>query len=39
MDGELIFAPTASPKRTARSTAPVLSTGSTPGSAMSTPQA
>jgi len=39
IDGELILAPTARPKRIARSTAPVFSTGRTPGNAISTPQA
>ena len=33
------LAPTARPKRMARSTAPLLSTGSTPGRAISTAQA
>ena len=35
----LIVAPTASPKRIARSTAPLFNTGSTPGKAMSTAEA
>src|SRR5687768_8438505 len=39
MDGELIFAPTASPSRIARSTAPRFNTGNTPGSARSTAHA